>query len=151
MMDEKVFTQADLDAAVRQATGRGNLATLPAGKTSEGAAIAPAAPQDTKKLAYYHLYVCVQDRCFKDANPQKESQHQRGVHTFSRDPLAKVLCPGCKKPMQIGQRVDSQRVPRSNPEDGYVERPVIEDLIYPAPGQEPAAELDEAILAKENA
>ncbi len=149
MDGDKVFTQADLDAAVRRATGQTNLASLPAGKASGDTGIAPPVSQD-RKTAYYHLYVCVQEKCYADANPQKASQHQRGVHTFSPDPLPKVLCPGCKKQMQIGQRIDSIRVPRSNPEDGYIERPKIEDLIYPAPGQEPAAELDEATIAKEN-
>ena len=151
---DKVYTQEDLDAAVAKAVaGAVKVPADPpppsladAGAKSSGVLVAAAS-----RSAFYHLYVCVQDDCYDSPNPQKQSQHQRGLHTFESSPLPLVLCPGCKKPMQIGKQIQIERVPRAKAEDGYEEKQTVTDLIYAAPGQEDAAKLDEALIAGENA
>ena len=93
MNGEKIFTQADVDAAVMKA-----LAAAIGGKTDP-----QPAPASAPAKVFYHLYICPSLACLKATNPQPGSWHQRGVHLAQSTPRTDVKCPGCGGFMVIGR------------------------------------------------
>lgn len=85
--------------------------------------------------SFYHLYVCKSKACKAAKNPQPNSQHHRGAHLSSATPREDVLCPGCKKPMDIarapreGEIVEGHVLKQGDPIIYAVNHPPYEDEV----------------------